>query len=336
MILRRAALALPFLARAAHAEDAGGPIQPSAPFGAPAIGPRWPNKPVRIIIPFGAGGPIDNIGRILAEPLREALGQPFIIDNRPGAGGSIGLRAVVQAPPDGSAFVLTSSSLSSIPALYPSAGLDTLRVITPISVVADVPTMVTVAAPSPIRDIPGLIATARARPGELTYGSGGTGSNNHLSGALFAHLAGVQMTQVSYRGAAPATTAMLTGEIDMVFASTVETLPHVRAGRSRYLATTSAQRLAAMPEIPAAAEALPGYEALNWYGIAGPAGLPAEITARFAAALAALSAQPAMQARFASMGAEMRLDGPALMQHRLHQEVPQWQRVVAAAGIHVE
>jgi tripartite-type tricarboxylate transporter receptor subunit TctC len=317
MIGRRALLATPFLAPAAQAAE-------------------WPERPVRIIIPFGAGGPIDTMGRVLAEPLRERLGQPFVIDNRPGAGGSIGLRAVVQSPPDGSLFALTSSSLGSIPALYPNAGLDTREVTTPISVVAEVPTMVTVAATSPIADIPGLIREARRRPGQLTYGSGGVGSSNHLSGALFAHMAGVELTHVSYRGAAPAATALITGEIDLVFSSTVETLPHVRGGRAKYLATTQGRRLAAMPDLPSAGEFVPGYEALNWYGIVGPAGLPAPLVARFSAALMALREDPEVTGRLTRLGAEPVLSAPALMRERLLAEVPQWQRLIAAAGIRVE
>lgn len=317
MIARRTLLAAPLLARRAAASD-------------------WPDKPVRIIIPFGAGGPIDAMGRVLAEPLRDRLGQPFVIDNRPGAGGSIGLRAVVQAPPDGSAFVLTSSSLASIPALYPNGGLDTRQVTTPISVVAEVPTMVTVAANSPMNDIPALLREARARPGQLTYGSGGVGSSNHLSGALFAHVAGVELTHVSYRGAAPAMTAVLAGEIDLLFASTVETLPHVRGGRAKFLATTQGQRLPALPDVPSASEAVPGYEAVNWYGIVGPPGLPDAIVARFSAALMALREDAEVAARFTRMGAGMVLSTPALLRDRLQTEVPQWQRLVAAAGIRVE
>jgi tripartite-type tricarboxylate transporter receptor subunit TctC len=273
---------------------------------------------------------------MLAEPLRERLGQPFIIDNRPGAGGSLGLRAVVQSAPDGSAFVLTSSSLGSIPALYPSAGLDTRQVITPVSLVADVPTMVTVRADSPIEDIPALLREARARPGQLTYGSGGVGSSNHLSGALFAHHAGVAMTHVSYRGAAPAMTAVLAGEIDMVFASTVEVLPHVRAGRARLLGVTTPQRLATLPEVPAVVEFVPSYVALNWYAIAGPAELPAELVRHFAATLAALRDLPEIRTRFAAAGTEPLLAGPEVLRARLEQEVPQWQRLVAALGIRVE
>ena len=329
MIARRATLALSLSAGTARAQTAGATASP-------AIGPRWPEKPVKLVIPFGAGGPIDGVGRLLAELLRERLGQPFVIDNRPGAGGSLGIRAVVQSPPDGSAFVLTSSSLASIPALYPSAGLDPRSAMTPVSLVADVPTALVVNAASNLKDVPTLLRIARAQPGKLTYGSGGVGSSNHLSGALFAHVAALDLTHVSYRGAAPAMTALYAGEIDMVFASTVETLPHVQAGRARLLGVTSAARVPALPQVPAVAEWVPGYVALNWYAIAGPLGLAPEIAMRFAATLAELRDLPEVKARFAAAGTEPMLAGPAALRQRLDEEVPQWQRVTAAAGIKVE
>jgi tripartite-type tricarboxylate transporter receptor subunit TctC len=296
----------------------------------------WPERPVRLVVPFGAGGPIDNVGRLIAEPLRERLGQPFVVDNRAGAGGSIGLRAVMQAPPDGHVLVLTSSSLASLHALMPREGLDPREGTTPVSLVADVPTAVVVRAGSPVQDMAGLVAAARAQPGRITYGSGGVGSSNHLSGALFAARAGVEMTHVSYRGAAPAMTALIAGEIDVVFASTVETLGHVRAGRARMLAVTTAQRVPALPDVPAAAETVPGYVALNWYAMAGPRGLPVEVVARLSAALASLRDEPAVRDRILGLGATPLFSPPADLAARLAEEVPLWQRLVAEAGIRAE
>ena len=315
---------------------AAGALGPAA---APARGAQpaaWPERPVRLVIPFGAGGPIDTVGRLIAEPLRERLGQPFVIDNRPGAGGAIGLRAVMQAPPDGHMLLLTSSSLASLHALMPREGLDPREGTTPLSLVADVPTAVVVRADSPIRDIAGLVAAARAQPGRLTYGSGGVGSSNHLSGALFAARAGVEMTHVSYRGAAPAMTALIAGEIDVVFASTVETLGHVRAGRARMLAVTTARRVPALPAVPAAAETVPGYVALNWYAMAGPRGLAPEVVARLSAALGSLREEPAVRERILGLGATPLFTLPADLAARLAEEVPLWQRVVAEAGIRAE
>lgn len=319
-ITRRGLLPLPalLLAARAGADDA------------------WPNRPVRIVIPFGAGGPIDTIGRMLAERLQDKLGQPFIIDNRPGAGGSIGLRAVIQSPPDGATFLLTSSSMASLPALYPSQDFDPRKVLTPVSLVVDVPTLMTVRAEGPFRSVQEVIAAAKAKPGTLTYGSGGVGSSNHLTGALFASAARVRLEHVSYRGAAPAMTALYAGEIDMVFASTVEVLPHLRAGRVRVLGVATPQRVPSLPDIPAIAEFLPGYSALNWYAMAAPRGLPQPIVTRMAETLAPLRDLPDIRARFEAAGTEPLLTGPQELASLLEQDVPKWQRVVAEAGIHME
>jgi tripartite-type tricarboxylate transporter receptor subunit TctC len=320
---RRSLLALPLLALPALGCEA-------------RADEAWPARPVRLIIPFGPGGPIDTIGRMLAEQLRERLGQPFIIENRPGAGGSIGIRAMVQSPPDGTAFVLTSSSLASVPALYPNQGLDPRSAMTPISLVADVPTAMVVRADGPYRSIADVVAAAKARPNTLTYGSGGVGSSNHLSGALFGSAAGVALEHISYRGAAPAMLALLSGEIDMVFASTVETLPHIRAGRARPLGVATEQRVASLPDVPAINEVVPGYSALNWYAIAAPRGLSPAIVARLGETLAALRDLPEIRSRFATAGTEPLLTGPEALMRLLESDVPKWQRVVAEAGIRVE
>ena len=314
--LLASALALPFIQRA-HAQT------------------PWPDRPVRIIIPFGAGGPIDLVGRLLAEHLKERLGQPFIIENRPGAGGSIGIHTVVQSPPDGTAFVLTSASLASVPALYPNRGLDPRTALAPVSLVADIPTAMVVRAASPYQSVQEVLAAARAEPGRLTYGSGGVGSSNHLSGALFALAANLDLTHVSYRGAAPAMTALYAGEIDMVFASTVETLPHVQGGRARLLGVAGPRRLA-LPETPAINEIVPGYIALNWYAIAAPRATPPAIIARMAETLGSIRDLPDVRARFAAAGTTPLLTGPAELAALLESDVPQWQRVVAATGIKVE
>jgi tripartite-type tricarboxylate transporter receptor subunit TctC len=317
---RRALLPLPalLLATRAGAEEA------------------WPSRPVRIVIPFGAGGPIDTIGRMLAELLRDRLGQPFLTDNRPGAGGSIGIRTVIQSPNDGSVLLLTSASLASVPALYPNQGLDPRVAMAPVSLVADVPTAMVVRADGPWRSVQDVVAAARARPGTLTYGSGGAGSSNHLSGALFASAANVNLEHISYRGAAPAMIALFAGEIDMVFASTVETLPHVQGGRARLLGVATAQRVAALPDTPAINEIVPGYVALNWYAIAGPRDLPPAMVARLTATLATLRDLPEVRARFAAAGTVPLLTGPTELSALLETDVPKWQRVVAEAGIRGE
>ena len=252
--LLASALALPFIQRA-HAQT------------------PWPDRPVRIIIPFGAGGPIDLVGRLLAEHLKERLGQPFIIENRPGAGGSIGIHTVVQSPPDGTAFVLTSASLASVPALYPNRGLDPRTALAPVSLVADIPTAMVVRAASPYQSVQEVLAAARAEPGRLTYGSGGVGSSNHLSGALFALAANLDLTHVSYRGAAPAHIDLAGGRVHMIFDNIPQALALARDGKVRALAVTGAQRSPQAPEIPALAEFLPGFDISSWGGVCAPAGI---------------------------------------------------------------
>lgn len=296
----------------------------------------WPSRPMRMIIPFAPGGPIDTVGRLIGEKLREPLGQSFVIENRTGAGGSIGLRTVVQSPPDGYTFVLTSSSLAILPAIYANLGFDPRTDLTPVSLVAEIATTIAVRANHRFASLGDLVAEARAKPGTVTYGTSGIGSSNHLSGALFATTAGLDLTHVPYRGAAMAMNALYAGDIDLVFASTVETLGHVREGRARILAVTTAERIPALPDTPAAREVVPGYVAPNWFAMAAPKGLPPAILARLSRELAALRNDADFRTRFARLGAEPLMSAPDILATRVAEDVPTWRRVAAAAGIRAE
>lgn len=296
----------------------------------------WPARPIRLVIPFAPGGPIDTVGRLIGERLRERLGQPLVIDNRAGAGGSIGLRAVAQSPPDGYSFVLTSSSLAILPAIYADLGFDPRTDLTPVSLVAEIATTIVVRADHRFGSLQDLIAEARAKPGSVTYGTSGIGSSNHLSGAMLAATARLDLAHVPYRGAAQAMNALHAGDIHVVFASTVETLSHAREGRVRILAVTTAQRIPALPDVPAAVEVVRGYIAPNWFAIAAPRGLPALILARLSAELAALRTDPGFRARFATLGAEPLMSAPDILAGRLAEDVPTWRRVAAEAGIRAE
>jgi tripartite-type tricarboxylate transporter receptor subunit TctC len=296
----------------------------------------WPSRPIRLVIPFAPGGPIDTVGRLVGERLREKLGQPFVIDNRAGAGGSIGLRATVQAAADGATFVLTSSSLAILPAIYANLGFDPRTDLTPVSLVAEIATTIAVRADHRFATLQALVAEARAKPGTITYGTSGIGSSNHLSGAMLAATARIDLVHVPYRGAAQAMNALYTGDIDVVFASTVETLAHAREGRARILAVTTAQRIPALPDVPAALDAVPGYIAPNWFAIAAPKGLPAPILARMSAELASLRTDADFRTRFASLGAEPMMSSPDILAARLAEDVPTWRRVAAEAGIRAE
>lgn len=303
---------------------------------APALAEDWPSRPIRLVVPFSPGGPVDVVGRLIAEWLRARMGQPVLIENRAGAGGSLGVRLVVAAPPDGTSFVLTSSSLAIWPAMHPSDGLDPRVDLTPVSLVADIATTI-VARPEPrLADLATLLRAARDDSGGLTYGTSGIGSSNHLSGALFAAMAGVRLTHVPYRGASVAMNALLARDIDIVVASTVETLPAHRDGRVRILAVTTPARIPALPEVPAAIEAVPGYVAPNWFALAGPAGLSPPILARLSAELALLREDPGFQTRLAALGAIPVLSSPQVLAARLAEDIPNWRRTAEQAGIRAE
>jgi tripartite-type tricarboxylate transporter receptor subunit TctC len=306
-----------------------------APY-APRAEEAWPARPGRIVVPFAPGGPIDTTGRLLAERLRERLGQPFIIETRPGAGGSLGARSIAQSPPDGTAFLLTSSSLAVNPALHPNQGFDPITDLTPVSLVTEVPTAIAVRADSRFRSLAALLAEARARAGSVTYGSSGVGSSNHLAGALFANVGKLDILHVPYRGAAVSMNAMYAGDVHMVFASTIEVMPHWRDGRVRILAVTTPQRIAQLPDVPAAIELVPGYVAPNWYAIAGPPGLNPAIVTRFVAELQAMRDVPLIRERFNAVGTEPLFLGPEALTARLTEDVPKWRRVVAESGIRPE
>lgn len=302
----------------------------------PALAQEWPSRPIRLIVPFTPGGPVDTVGRLIAERLRDRLGQPVVIENRAGAGGSLGVRMVAQAPPDGTAFVLTSSSLAIWPAMHPQGGLDPRTDLTPISLVADIATTI-VARPEPrLAALPDLLREARARPGEITYGTSGIGSSNHLSGALFAAMAQVQLQHVPYRGASVAMNALLARDIDTVFASTVETLAAHRDGRARIIAVTTPARIPTLPDVPAAIEFVPGYVAPNWFAMAGPPGLPAPILARMSAELALIGQDAEFRARLAQLGAVPVLSPPETLAARLAEDIPSWRRIAEEAGIRAE
>src|SRR5262245_38331000 len=207
----------------------------------PALAQDWPSGTVRVVVPYAAGGPVDVPARLLIDRLVAQTKGTFILENRPGAGGSIGLQSVVQAAPDGGTFLFTTSSVTMVPTIYPRLGFDPLRDLTMISLVTELPITLAVRADHPARDLAGLIAQAKAKPGTLTFASGGVGTGNHMAGELLKSLAGIDMLHVPFRGTAPAMTSLYAGDIDILFASTVETVPHARQGRIRVLGVGSAQ-----------------------------------------------------------------------------------------------
>jgi tripartite-type tricarboxylate transporter receptor subunit TctC len=243
---------------------------------------------------------------------------------------------VAQAAPDGATLLFISSSISIIPTLQTALRFDPIRDLAPISVVCDVPAALLVRGDSRFDSLAAVLAAARAAPGRLTYASGGVGSANHLAGALFAALAGIELTHVPYRGVSQAVTAIYTGDIDLVFGSTLEVLAHARDGRARLLGTTMPQRLPETPEVPAIAEQVPGYAAPNWFAMFAPKAMPAPLMDRLVAELALLREDADMKARLAAGAAQLRLDGPGPLTAQLSQEVVKWREVIRRADIRAD
>jgi tripartite-type tricarboxylate transporter receptor subunit TctC len=293
----------------------------------------WPARVVRLVVPQAPGSPIEIPTRIVADRLGRRLGTTFIVESRPGAGGGIGSQYVAQQPPDGSVFLATSAGISIIPTLQPALNFDPVRDLDPVCLMCDVPSGLLVRKESPFNSLPQLLEYAKAHPGELTYASGGVGSANHLAGALFTALAKVEMTHVPYRGVSQAVTAVYSGDISLIFGSTLELLQHVRQGRARILGVTMPQRVPTMPDVPAIAEFVPGYAAPNWFCLMAPKGLPQPLMARLTTELAEVRNAPELQARMAEGAATARLDGPAPLAERLAEEVPKWRNLVAQTGI---
>ncbi|WP_236571568.1 Bug family tripartite tricarboxylate transporter substrate binding protein [Rhodovarius lipocyclicus] len=310
----------------------------AAPLATPAFAQSFPDRPVRLVVPFPPGGPVDLGARILAQPLGEELRGSVVIDNRSGAGGVVGVDAVAKATPDGYTLGFASTGALAVNVtLMPNNPYDTRRDIAAISIVSAVPSLLAVHPDVPARSVAELVALAKARPGRLNYGSSGPGGTPHLAGALFTMRAGVEMGHVPYRGAAPAITALLAKEVDMAFLDVPVLLPHVQAGRLRPLGVTSAGRSAALPETPTFAEAgVSGMEVENWYAIFAPAGTPAGRVARLHAATAAALARPETQRQITSQGARVVASRPEDAATFISAEVDRWAQVVRGANIRPE
>jgi tripartite-type tricarboxylate transporter receptor subunit TctC len=301
---------------------------------APAYAQSWPTRPVRLVVPFPPGGPADAIGRILAEPLSEAWGQPVVIDNRGGAGGNIGADVVAKSPPDGHTLLLAASSHVQGAALYRRLAFDPIRDFTPITQVAYYSLVVVVHPSVPANNLREFEAYMRANPGRLTMTSAGVGTPTHLTAELFRTRAGLEFTHVPFQGAAPAHTALLAGQVQAMFHNPVLAVPAVQAGRLRAVATTGAARARALPEVPTLAESgYPGFEAGTWYAVLGPAGMQPAVVSRIDADLRRVVALQSVGERFARQSLETRQLGPEDLAATMRSELERWGEVIRRLGI---
>jgi tripartite-type tricarboxylate transporter receptor subunit TctC len=304
---------------------------------AAAQGGWTPDRPIRLVVPFAPGGSTDVTARLVAEAIAPRLGQPVVIENRPGAGGNIGSESVARAAPDGHTLVMgTSSTHATNPALYRNLPYQPLRDFAPVAQVAFIPNLLVIHPDVPARDLPALIALGKARPGSLNFGNAGSGTSQHLSAAMIASRAGIEVTHVAYRGGAPAVTDLLGGKIQAMAAPLVEVIAHVQAGRLRAVAITTARRSSLLPDVPTIAETIPGFEVALWNGIFAPAGTPPAAVQRISAAIAEALRTEEMRARLAQQGSEPVGSTPAQFTAFIAAEIPKWAELVRISGATVE
>jgi tripartite-type tricarboxylate transporter receptor subunit TctC len=300
-------------------------------------GADFPAKPVRMVVPLAPGGGSDIVGRIVAQALAERWRQAVVVDNRPGAGGTIGNAIVAKSPADGYTMLVSSSTLAIGPALYKNVGSDVIKDFAAVSLLADQPSIVAVHPGVAAGSVAELIALFKAQPGKYAFGSAGTGTASHLANELFKLSAGVDVLHVPYKSAGLATTGLLSGEVQFMLTNMATALPQVRAGRLKGLAVTSAKRVPAAPELPTIIEVgLHGFEYTTWYGMLAPTGTPAALVARIHDDLAGLARAPRMQEKFSGQGLDLRFTAPVDFAARLKDEVAKWARVVKAAGLQAQ
>jgi tripartite-type tricarboxylate transporter receptor subunit TctC len=296
----------------------------------------YPTRPVRIIVGFPAGGAADTIARLLGRSLLERLGQPFIIENRPGAAGNIGTEAAVRAPADGYSLLLVLSNNAVNATLYDKLNFNFLRDIAPVASIARVPGSLDVNPSVPVRTVPELIAYAKANPGKLNMGSSGVGSPQHVSGELFKMMTGVDLVHVPYRGGAPAVADLLAGQVQVMFDVLPESIGHIKSGKLRSLAVTTATRSEALPDLPSIADFVPGFETSTWVGIGAPRNTPATIIERLNIEINAALTDPKLETRFAELGATILSGSTADFAKLIADETEKWGKVVKFSGMKVE
>jgi tripartite-type tricarboxylate transporter receptor subunit TctC len=292
----------------------------------------YPAQPVHMIVPFASGGGTDTLARLTGQHLAEQLGQQFLIENRPGANGNIGIEAVVRAAPDGYTLLVVDGSPAINATLYQKLNFNFIRDIASVAGIATQPLILEVNPSFPAKTVPEFIAYARANPGKINMASAGIGNPTHLAGELFKMMAGIDMVHVPYRGTAPALTDLLGGQVQVTFGSPITTTEHVRAGRLRALAVTSAARQEALPDVPALAEFIPGYEVINWYVVCAPIQTPADIINRLNKEINIALGDPGIRARLSDLGATVLSITPGELGKLIAADTEKWARAVKFSG----
>jgi tripartite-type tricarboxylate transporter receptor subunit TctC len=309
----------------------------SCAVAAAAAEQAFPNRPVRLVVPFSAGGAADVPGRILTQKMSEALGQQVVVDNRPGAGSTIGAESVAKAPPDGYTLLMISNTHYVSAALYKKLSYDSVTDFAPVTQVTSAPNVIVVHPSLPAKSVRELIALAKAKPGKIDYASSGNGSTQHLTGALFCKMAGIEMMHIPYRGSAPVTADLLSGQVTVGFPGIAGMLPQIRAGKLRALAVTGSKRSPELPDTPTVAEAgVKGYDVTAWFGLAGPKGMPREVVMKLHGELLRILKNPDVQKQLLNAGQEVAWqETPEQFGEMLKVEAAKWARMVKESGAQV-
>ncbi|MET0202813.1 MAG: tripartite tricarboxylate transporter substrate binding protein [Casimicrobiaceae bacterium] len=302
-----------------------------------AAAQAYPTKPIRLVIAFPPGGTSDFVGRVIADKLSQFLGQPIVIDNRPGATGLIGTQAVQQAAPDGYTLLLAPSDFTLAPGLQAKPPYDPVKDFAAIGLFINYPHVLVAYPGLPANNAKELIALAKAKPGQLNFASGGSGGSNHISGVAFTHAAGIELTHVPYKGNGPAITDLLADRVQLLFTSIGPVEGHLKAGKLKAIAVTGPKRLAALPDVPTVSEiALPGYEFMTWYGLAAPAGTPKPIIDRLNADLRKTMASPEVMEKLASIGGDLTVNSPDEFAAMIKSEVGRWHKLAKDTNLKLD
>jgi tripartite-type tricarboxylate transporter receptor subunit TctC len=302
----------------------------------PATAQSWPVRPIKLVVPYPPGGSTDVTARLVAENLRPLLGQPVVIENKPGAGANLGADYVAKAPPDGYTLLMATSTHATNPGLYKDLPYDFVRDLAPVAQTAFIPNALVVTPGIPVANLAEFISHVGNPKNVVNYGSAGNGSSQHLSAALFNSMAGGNMVHVPYKGGAPATVDLIGGQIQVYFGPLVEVIPHIKAGKIKALGMTTRKRSPLLPDVPTIGDSLPGYEVALWNGILAPDKTPADIVARLNQAILKVLDQPDIKARFAEQGSEPAGNAPDEFRRFIGTEVEKWRGLVKISGAKIE